>query len=215
MENIGERKLEMLKKYNGNVEKQKKLLKNMLGDWVNILSQDTLKQILETNLLIQEFYIKRKLDPPYPGMFEMLDFLKRVNIDIVKQIIVIQPEENFVSGLGVDSKNYTERQIKLLRIVGNLKRKPGPDFKLWEEDGIIMIPTTLTTHNRSPKNHTMIWSKVITMIAKDISEELGITWLLVGEDAEKLENCIDFTKKVILVDSVQNLKTDQIKNFLE
>jgi len=157
-------------------------------DWKEILDVKELGDILKK-------VITKCTTPPTPNIFE---FAKLTKLDKIKAVIIGQdpyPKAgdahglafSCLTGIPASLKNIyrcllTSKLINEMPTTGNLEK--------WAEQGVLLLNTSLTTLIGKPNAHADIWKDFIINIIQKISETRPIVFMLWGNNAKTLKDCI-------------------------
>ena len=70
----------------------------------------------------------------------------------------------------------------------------------WARQGVFLLNSVLTVDSGRPKSHSNIgWQTFTNAVVKEISKQCdNVVFMLWGRDAQMFEDCIDFTRHLIL-----------------
>ena len=92
------------------------------------------------------------------------------------------------------SKTSDKRDIQTIRIFIDNKKffilPPHQLFDYLEKQGIMFLNYALTVEPNKPKSHLELWRNFSNELIKYIDTNYNVTWLLWGEEAQKLEQFI-------------------------
>ncbi|WKX02457.1 uracil-DNA glycosylase [Candidatus Mycoplasma mahonii] len=144
--------------------------------------------INEANKILDRLYD----DNVSPSKNKALRFFNK-NPDNIKIIILGQdpyPTPGVANGIAFAvNKDIKEPQSlknifkELIEVRGSFKT--DKTLKHWEDQGVLMLNTSLTVEHGQPNSHTKAWKPFTNKLIKWMDNNLKITWVLWGNEAKK------------------------------
>ena len=190
------------------------LIESINTDWSSLLLQVYDNNVSDFELLEKQlnketidFEGLKEIYPPENIIFKTFDFF---NVNDLKVVILGQdpyhgPEQ--AMGMCFSVPNHIKIPPSLVNIYKEIKRCYYDNYEIpshgnlthWNEQGILLLNTSLTVRQSSPNSHLKYWRKITNDIIKTISNNTNnIIFLLWGNHAISKKKLIDCEKHYVL-----------------
>ena len=165
------------------------LLKNISEEWLTLLNNDELNDII---VQIEE----TKYTPSKDKIFE---FARYTELKDIKVVIIGQdpyPSENYAHGLAFSCLQGVPKSLnniyKCLKKHGIIHDLPiSGKLDSWAKQGVLLINMSLTTEINKPGAHKIIWRNYIENLLEEISNIKKKTiFMLWGNDAKSVKRIL-------------------------
>lgn len=158
----------------------------------------------ELYLKIEEEYENYDISPSKENMFKVFELIKFSEVKVVVLGQDPYPKKGDAQGIAFS----VNRDYKLPPSLKNMYKELESDLKIVRKSGdltdvvkqgVLFMNTVLTVRVSEAKSHSQLgWQKTTDQIIKDLSEVGDKIFVLLGADAQKIENKIDINKNVVL-----------------
>lgn len=180
--------------------------------WKAALSQEFDKPYFNW---LAEFVRKEYSDPNtrvYPPAPKIFEAFNETPFEDVKVVIIGQDPYHGpgqANGLSFSVNPGVSLPPSLLNIFKEVQEETGKpipadgDLSRWAKQGVLLLNSSLTVREHSPKSHSQIgWEKLTDEAVRKLAEEReGIVFMLWGSDAIKKGNFIDRNRHLVLTSS--------------
>lgn len=170
------------------------------GEWYKCLNQEELDKVVAK---VREEYRKGKVYPDFKDIFAAFKYCDYNNLKVV--FIGMDPYPDgaatgiaFANAKEGNHYRYMYPNTKLspsLQVIKNcLEQNYTPKYMFdttlhrWEQQGVLLLNSSLTVAANKPGSHTMLWRKFMCEFLKKLSEwQTGIVYVLMGEQAKSFK----------------------------
>lgn len=177
-------------------------IEQYFGDWTKAIDLQQANKIMR--------YLASLRQPVCPNIKDIFKAFRLCPLSKVRVVIIGQdPYFNYINNVPVATglafanasdtleKNYSP-SLKVLRDSVIDFTMPHnsiifePDLESWEEQGVLLLNTSLSCIKGSPRSHTLLWRPFITSLLANIPKyNYGLVYVLMGSDAQSLEPYIE------------------------
>lgn len=176
------------------------------GDWMQVMPGK------ETNEVLQKLkYVdKGKICPEYKNIFRAFSKCPYRSLRIVVLGQDPYPQKDTATGIAFANREGTSEEalspsLKAIResvinyeVPHNLVTF-APTLEDWEEQGVLLLNTSLTCRLNESGSHSLIWRPFMSALLRNIClYNTGIVFLLLGESAKSFRDCIGNNQYVIM-----------------
>lgn len=143
---------------------------------LNHLYRDPLKK------LFNEILTEISYQPSRNNIFRVFRKpVKDIKVVILKEAPYPIPIGNGLA-YGVDKNTSIPVELNLLLVESNAQERGSlTSLEYWEEQGVFLLHTSLTTETGHLNNHRLFWEDFIKKVIQFISKEQPCIWLVWGE----------------------------------
>lgn len=179
-----------------------RLLQRFNHTWFNLLRPKLISEEFKT--IIKTINAERKNFIVFPEVQEVFRVFSE-NINHYRCVIMgNKPYHigNHSNGLAFATKQGAAPK-SLMSIYDAIGRPDNFDWTLesWHRKGILLLNASLTVSDNPKTNHTKLWQPFIETVVNTLDNNCSnMVWLLLGENAEHFQDCLDFDATVILAE---------------
>jgi len=183
-------------------------LKSTHKSWRSILIYDAEKLTSTFEHLQELINLNEKIIPDVSNIFEFAKIpLSNVKIVIIGQDPYETPEHK-AHGIAFSAMGEVcpKSLGRIFNVIEHNKLfhnniPTNNNLSSWNQQGILMINSSLTVKPYSPKSHKNLWKDYITGMIKTLDiyfklKAMNVHWLLWGKDAQSLSPCINYGTKL-------------------
>lgn len=158
-------------------------MEDFFGDWMEVIPVQELSTALN---LLDKSYIKNSM---FPSQDKVLSCFQRCSYKYLRVVMLGDKpytDRNLAMGtaFGIPEGNLMDKWPTSLRVLHNAVEKYCtydlpfstidtlfPTFNSWEEQGILMLNTSLTTVKDYPLDHMNVWTKFVQKFIQNLYEK--------------------------------------------
>ena len=175
------------------------------GDWMQVIPQKEMNEVLQK----LKFVDKSVLCPEYKNIFKAFNKCPYRNLRLVVLGQDPYPQKDIATGIAFANKESTSEyelspSLKVIKesvinyeVPHNLVTF-APTLEDWEEQGVLLLNTSLTCRVNESGSHSLLWRPFVSALLRNISmDNTGIVFLLLGGSAKSFRECVGNNHYVI------------------
>lgn len=175
------------------------ILEEYFGDWMKVIDK---RELLKATSFIKSLYTKNLCTPAYGDIFKAFEYTPYNELKVVMLAQDPYPQKGVATGIAFANKGSAVTMSPSLQVLEEavvdytnpdcMNRSFDKTMRLWCEQGILLLNSSLTVQVGNPGSHSVYWRPFIISLLKKLAlYNPGLIYVLWGSSANSFISYIN------------------------